>query len=543
VIKDEIVTEMADALIVRDAREDAAARREIETDLKASPIEVLARPVEPPPVIVAGAPVRRAAPKVGRNDLCPCGSGKKYKRCHEGQDDAQPVAPADPSPVSGLSMDEFRARVHEFLKANEIVLLRNEDLATLRFDLLPMPYLERAAEIFTGRHDYDGAARVIEAIEARGGEEAAGVATRAREDLIQSAIFSGALDVLRREVKKDGDPEYLKTIAFDLELLDPGEETLFDIEDHLTELLRDDQPIGIVDVAEAMARSLPALAFVLLNGAVNIGATEPYLEIMMGRTRDRLLLEPGPLNKNQEEVGVQRWEEERRDARRKADYDELAGEERKLRARLEGATGLIEELEKKLADKEQQLVSPPPVAATSSAPAPVAPSPAEDEEKRRLRAKVNELKGLVDESHAERSRLKRELSDTEKRLSERAEPESPGKASRAEADDDGLEIDDDQAGTRRLPILVPMFSTGAAAALREHPARLARDALRTIAGLAGGDAATWRGIKRLQGFPDLYAARVGIHHRILFRLAPERGVLDVAAIVTRENLDTTLRRM
>jgi uncharacterized protein YecA (UPF0149 family) len=22
------------------------------------------------------------APKVGRNDLCPCGSGKKYKKCH-----------------------------------------------------------------------------------------------------------------------------------------------------------------------------------------------------------------------------------------------------------------------------------------------------------------------------------------------------------------------------------------------------------------------------------------------------------------------------
>jgi preprotein translocase subunit SecA len=32
-------------------------------------------PVEPP------KPVRSAA-KVGRNDLCPCGSGKKYKKCH-----------------------------------------------------------------------------------------------------------------------------------------------------------------------------------------------------------------------------------------------------------------------------------------------------------------------------------------------------------------------------------------------------------------------------------------------------------------------------
>jgi uncharacterized protein YecA (UPF0149 family) len=26
--------------------------------------------------------VRREGPKVGRNDLCPCGSGKKFKKCH-----------------------------------------------------------------------------------------------------------------------------------------------------------------------------------------------------------------------------------------------------------------------------------------------------------------------------------------------------------------------------------------------------------------------------------------------------------------------------
>jgi SEC-C motif-containing protein len=31
-------------------------------------------PVKPPPVI-------RAEPKVGRNEPCPCGSGKKYKKC------------------------------------------------------------------------------------------------------------------------------------------------------------------------------------------------------------------------------------------------------------------------------------------------------------------------------------------------------------------------------------------------------------------------------------------------------------------------------
>jgi preprotein translocase subunit SecA len=33
-------------------------------------------------VAATAAPVVRAGPKVGRNDPCPCGSGKKYKHCH-----------------------------------------------------------------------------------------------------------------------------------------------------------------------------------------------------------------------------------------------------------------------------------------------------------------------------------------------------------------------------------------------------------------------------------------------------------------------------
>jgi preprotein translocase subunit SecA len=39
----------------------------------------------------AGETVRRDRPKVGRNDPCPCGSGKKYKKCH-GKDEAESAA-------------------------------------------------------------------------------------------------------------------------------------------------------------------------------------------------------------------------------------------------------------------------------------------------------------------------------------------------------------------------------------------------------------------------------------------------------------------
>lgn len=29
-----------------------------------------------------GVTYRRPSPKIGRNEPCPCGSGKKYKKCH-----------------------------------------------------------------------------------------------------------------------------------------------------------------------------------------------------------------------------------------------------------------------------------------------------------------------------------------------------------------------------------------------------------------------------------------------------------------------------
>ena len=34
------------------------------------------------PVDSKPQPIVNAGPKVGRNDPCPCGSGKKYKNCH-----------------------------------------------------------------------------------------------------------------------------------------------------------------------------------------------------------------------------------------------------------------------------------------------------------------------------------------------------------------------------------------------------------------------------------------------------------------------------
>jgi len=44
--------------------------------------QALAPAPDDPPPATSPPPFTRAGQKVGRNDMCPCGSGKKYKHCH-----------------------------------------------------------------------------------------------------------------------------------------------------------------------------------------------------------------------------------------------------------------------------------------------------------------------------------------------------------------------------------------------------------------------------------------------------------------------------
>jgi preprotein translocase subunit SecA len=72
------------------AEEEARLRREAEELAKRmqfqhAEVSALDQPEEEPEVEgqadVAATPVR-TEPKIGRNEPCPCGSGKKYKHCH-----------------------------------------------------------------------------------------------------------------------------------------------------------------------------------------------------------------------------------------------------------------------------------------------------------------------------------------------------------------------------------------------------------------------------------------------------------------------------
>jgi preprotein translocase subunit SecA len=84
-IEDEMITNLwrMDA-VVRDRQEEMQRRRQRDLSYSA-------------PAKEAPRPVQRTTPRVGRNAPCPCGSGKKFKKCHgsagEGGDPKRPAAP------------------------------------------------------------------------------------------------------------------------------------------------------------------------------------------------------------------------------------------------------------------------------------------------------------------------------------------------------------------------------------------------------------------------------------------------------------------
>ena len=61
-------------------QDDRPARTQTQA---APPLPARAKWSAPPPgKVMAVSQVKNSTPKIGRNDPCPCGSGKKYKKCH-----------------------------------------------------------------------------------------------------------------------------------------------------------------------------------------------------------------------------------------------------------------------------------------------------------------------------------------------------------------------------------------------------------------------------------------------------------------------------
>ena len=70
-----------EAALIEQARREEAEREKLAFQHASASALPPAEDAQPQPT-AAPQPIKRLEPKIGRNDPCPCGSGKKYKQCH-----------------------------------------------------------------------------------------------------------------------------------------------------------------------------------------------------------------------------------------------------------------------------------------------------------------------------------------------------------------------------------------------------------------------------------------------------------------------------
>jgi hypothetical protein len=470
--------------------------------------------------LASGFTATRAAPKVGRNDPCPCGSGKKFKKCCEGKT-AAAVASGEPAAVY--------TRAPAALTPERVNDLTVEELAAIDTPTFPSDALVAAMRRFALYRRWDEAERALDALLAR--ELPDTDRDGLREELILGALDVKQLDVAKRiRAKLEGEVD--PVVALRLELQAPTKHTVAHVDALARESLRSDPTLAI-DLAYGLLVTHPALGIHFARGVID--PRRPLdSEILLDKieeARDLLALPPGDAWQSVYDEALDR-DVVRHAAQAEATSrgEALAAEAERLRGQAKLASSRVAELEARLREQERALKEAAPRSSTPAAPS-------DEEERRRLRTKVEELKVRIAEGNEERASLRKELTRRNDELVTAAAQER-GRPVKEESFVD--EPGDATAAPREL--LIPRFTRAAESTLRALPSRAARDAMDIVGALATGDANAWSEVKRLARVAaPVYEGRIGIHYRVLFAI--EAKALEVLDVVHRKDLRAAVDRL
>jgi hypothetical protein len=486
-------------------------------------------PERAPDPLLIGVPVR-AAPKVGRNEPCPCGSGKKFKRCCA---DKPVAAAANPGPSRAERLRALEPR----LEREQIARLSRADLARLELTRLRDGAVVDVMRAQAQLHDWRRACLAVAELHRRGSELADGQL----EDVIHEALEARQFDVAGALLQRLDGSQPMADLQLEVSLAARGPDALAGLEAAALAALKDDDAVPAVELAHTALRAMPALGILIARGALHTGELLDGVVLLdaIEEARDDLQLPPGdPAQDRFDELGGVRTDGADA-AAADAERARLTRTAADLRTSLDDTSERLAALQRQVADREREL------ARTERAPAESSQrtirTAADEDGRRALRDKIDELQALIRERNEERADLRRQLAEATD--SEAATRDAPAAAARRRAADDADEdVEALPADPGGRAVLLPQFGAGARAALDAVPRNVAAITMRTIGALAAGDPAAWRAVKQARDMSrQVLMARIGIHHRLLFRT--DNGALDVLDLVTRESLQTTLKRL
>jgi hypothetical protein len=505
--------------------------------------------------VSAGFTVRHDTPSVGRNDPCPCGSGKKYKKCHAlaetgpggGSTEAPQIPKLDPRTIG----------------AEQAALLRPSEMRTLETaKLSPTAFTStfgRAVDL----RQWELALRMID--EARSKADVGIEAVALAIDALHAAYDARAHDAAE-QLHATLPPEIAEEEELAIECVRASPDLLETIEKKAEDALRRDADgaRGML-LASALLRWFPALGIYVARGALHEGRRRTSMALLTSieDARDRLLLSPFEAWWDVFDAIFEDDEDRREQEKQNAAREKMKADLRRARAASRKTAAEMEKLERRVAELDVSMATPTPTPTPTARPKtdvavtarPSAVDPELAEERRRLKTKIDELQRIIGEGQEERRELRRQIADQgEDDGPTSAKPKSAHSPPSDEARDAEGDRDRDRdrdpegmhdAGSVDLPraILVPRFSDRASKAVTELAGDAADGVLSVVAALAAGKPNAWGGVKQLTKVRGVLSARAGIHHRVLFSTSSSERSLVVLEVLHRRDLEQVVARL
>jgi hypothetical protein len=487
--------------------------------------------------------VRRPIPKLGRNDPCHCGSGKKYKKCCYVEDQellrdasqyagttrselkSKPGLVDDPAVIYNMRAYELKRLKPSELSQNQLLTgyqcALNYGLRELAFDMLVECEKRSSGQEFDPGHF---------------------------EDLINRVLEAGDLDFAR--MIRDHCQEHTwyqpNAIQFRFDLLENPERfnpLEHDCRNSVSKVPYEDTEGDdpLVRLAYDLAPRYPALAIIFARAAI---ASNPDQHLDNAMLLDlihdaRLDLDLEPWNDPAESLFD--WIEERTQLKQKT---EIENEEiKRLSSRLDAARNALAEKKNALQEMEHAVKELGKKPEKDSKPSlkdnarvhdlDTAAHQDRDGTLRRLRAKVTSLKSEISEQHEQRGQLRKMLEEERKKLSTL----SKQSASVEQADPEEEDVIVAPTGKPTLPEYTDAFRK----TCESLPASLAAKAILAAGRFAAHENAIWQQTKPIKRLPEHYRIRISLDYRLIVRWQPGKS-LRIIDVIPRQDLESWIKR-
>jgi hypothetical protein len=486
------------------------------------PIELV--PAAPRRTLAEGNTMRRAVERVGRNEPCPCGSGKKYKHCCIEKDRERLHHSTS---IAGVTEAELRANRERYVTGLELDSMPGHEAAQLD----PLKLAEGVWDnYFANLCRARLLDKCVEAFEKLGYNEK--LDSPFHNVLIRIAQFRRK-DLVDRMLKLPPDKSKIRAGALELFL---GEEdpvrTLEMFQNESLLIVSHHEFERMHGFSRTLLNSsLCAFGILVARGMIPLLPPDQAASLLeeLLLARDKLYLSPDdPISDVLDKQAVEQRDEGK-------DAVALREAQARLRAKMQEVQQYRESVDR----LERELARRAKTPETHAAPV-VQP---EDAAVREMREKVNALKELLKERHNERNQLRRELQKTQADLEslrqKNAEPAIRGDGRAEKDDEEDLLLPQDADGNQ--PLRLVEFPRNFQQTLGGLPRHVARGALAMLGRLAGGEPAAFVGAVRLKACPSITRQRIGIDHRLLFKLLPDR--VQVVDLIPRQDLERRIKTL